>query len=617
MACACCGGDGGAGGHGGHGDEGLSLAHTAVGRHDEAAAAAAAETAAEVRRVRTASWGGSDGRRLRSKTGDRDGGDVGLLSSRRAGTFYHARAFSPMPGGDDDTISVMSSNARARQPYPVLAAARDDAPPALAMSELGRHLHRLFFIGTNSPSQPLRLETRIPPELAAAVSDHEFYEHVDDVGELGRWKWWEVRIANLLRATYHPIALLWERARRKAHVTQLAKRYAEFDHSFLRNTRARALGNCVKFGYSRDYTLAWIDVLVSDANEDVGGAPVGKPHIPAALPLAGDGSFVCPYHVELSDPLNVAHLSLVAPDFHSIILGLNNLLRRFRGPTLSPGLRLAPKVDDDAATSTRTAAQLRLLTARDSGSFARTSMYGMVIPHLQGGSTSPLADGGGGGGGGVYMALGGGGGGGGVELSGPGVGMARTDTGGLNTGGGVGSPTAVGEASGGGMDGAGVGDEGACCGGYRQNNAPDMEDQRQLRTVDEYIRTVNALLANRWREGLAALDVLKSAQRAGALAVTTDRTNSFVEVTAAEGRKWSFPLPRHKHSGSGGVIAGLLPFLTAPPVDVDAMEPPGAMGTAAHVDEDEIDRALAALQQRCSRCRSDSPTRPSTCSWAA
>lgn len=48
--------------------------------------------------------------------------------------------------------------------------------------------------------------------------------------------------------------MLWERWRRSSHVAALRAAYREHDHSFLRNTRARALGNCVCFGHSRDNT---------------------------------------------------------------------------------------------------------------------------------------------------------------------------------------------------------------------------------------------------------------------------------------------------------------------------------------------------------------------------
>jgi hypothetical protein len=99
-------------------------------------------------------------------------------------------------------------------------------------------------------------------------------EHAADVTALGVWEAWEVTIANLLRLTYPPLALVFEAWRRSAKVAALAQLHADFDHAFLRNTRARALGNCVRFGASADGTAAWIDVLVSDSGAGMGEADV-------------------------------------------------------------------------------------------------------------------------------------------------------------------------------------------------------------------------------------------------------------------------------------------------------------------------------------------------------
>lgn len=65
---------------------------------------------------------------------------------------------------------------------------------------------------------------------------------------------------------------------------------------------------------------------------------VGQPSLPAVLPLAGDGSFVSPFHLDLSETLAVAVLSLLGPDFLDMAIGLNNQLRALAGPTLAVGL---------------------------------------------------------------------------------------------------------------------------------------------------------------------------------------------------------------------------------------------------------------------------------------
>lgn len=87
--------------------------------------------------------------------------------------------------------------------------------------------------------------------------------------------------------------------------------------------------------------LAWVDLLVSDAAEGRSLRPlltVGQPCLPAVLPFAGDGSFVSPFHLDLSETLSVAVLSLLGPDFLDMAIGLNNQLRALAGPTLAVGL---------------------------------------------------------------------------------------------------------------------------------------------------------------------------------------------------------------------------------------------------------------------------------------
>ena len=147
----------------------------------------------------------------------------------------------------------------------------------LSIADLSRHLHRVYFMGYNSPAHPLCLLQRVPPELAAVVNENEYATHAQACNDLARWRSWEVRLANFLRFFWLPGALAFEANRRAAHVRALQHHHREYDHAFLRNTRARALGNCVRFGCSRDNNLAYMDVFVSDASEDTGGAPVGQP----------------------------------------------------------------------------------------------------------------------------------------------------------------------------------------------------------------------------------------------------------------------------------------------------------------------------------------------------
>jgi hypothetical protein len=67
--------------------------------------------------------------------------------------------------------------------------------------------------------------------------------------------------------------------------------------------------------------------------------------LPCVIPCSGDGSFSSPYRIDLEDPLTAVRLAMLGPDFHSITVGLNNVLRAIRGPSLSVGLQRSPPSD--------------------------------------------------------------------------------------------------------------------------------------------------------------------------------------------------------------------------------------------------------------------------------
>ena len=210
----------------------------------------------------------------------------------------------------------------------------------LRVEDLQRHLHRLYFDGTNDPQHPLRLPSNIPHEVAAAVSKPEYETHVAECARAAAWGPWETILSYGFRLLMPPAAILFEAARRREHVARLTVIHSSVDHLFLRNTRARALGDCAVFGASRDGTLAWLDILVVDVTtDDSRGVPVGAPRLPAVLPLAGDGSFMSPLRLELEDVFVAASLALLAPDFGSLATGLNDVLRVLKGPSLAPPAR--------------------------------------------------------------------------------------------------------------------------------------------------------------------------------------------------------------------------------------------------------------------------------------
>jgi hypothetical protein len=194
---------------------------------------------------------------------------------------------------------------------------------------LPRHVHRMYFLGSNAPSDPLILSRNVSAELAHAISEPEFAEQTGEINEIVKWKFIEKMLSNVLRIVAPALALVYERSRRQTKIKSLAEYFSEADFSFIRNARSRALGDSVRFG-SDGESLAWLDILATDPDDNKAGA-VGKPLLPAVIPLQGNGSFALPFKLDTSDPYATAHLALVSPDFHSLCRNLNELLREIRG----------------------------------------------------------------------------------------------------------------------------------------------------------------------------------------------------------------------------------------------------------------------------------------------
>lgn len=329
-------------------------------------------------------------------------------------------------------------------------------------------MFRLYFKGNNSPSHPFELPSTVPPELASAFSEVSYLEHVEDCLEVSRWRPWEVRVSNLLRMIFHPLALVFERSRRAAHAHRLKRLHADMDHHFLRNTRARALGDGAVFGYSKDHTLAWLDILGSESDVATEMANIGQPRLPAVIPCTGDGSFTNPFHIELTDVLNTSLLTLVAPDFPSVVLGLNNALRSFRGPKLIPGLA-GRKKNEDGSSALMKAAGLLDLERPDASS---ESEYAMLSGSMQGARSTLLED----------------------QASQAGDGAASTAT----------AP----------VKGKKRKQRKACCSIRGANDCPAIEDQQYaMHYVQYYLQQVNDVLQRRRRVALDAIAALERHQQ--------------------------------------------------------------------------------------------------------
>ena len=238
------------------------------------------------------------------------------------------------------------------------------APPlcsGLLEDDLPLHVYRLHYCGSNSHTHPLSLPRACPP-LASLALPREFALFASAASAAARWPAWE-RVAHwLLSLLYFPLAALFEERCRRLRCRELQRLHAAYDHAFLRDYRARALCNSLKFGCSPCCTVAFVDVLAADEDEarqlrmltmgspGVGSLGAGQ-HTPLPLPLplpltpdkereketwpvapmvllcVGDGSFKSPFCLDITDVLVKSQCQYFGAAWFSFVAHLNCYLR--------------------------------------------------------------------------------------------------------------------------------------------------------------------------------------------------------------------------------------------------------------------------------------------------
>eukprot|EP00002_Diphylleia_rotans_P025061 TRINITY_DN4953_c0_g2_i2.p1 TRINITY_DN4953_c0_g2~~TRINITY_DN4953_c0_g2_i2.p1 ORF type:complete len:1348 (-),score=234.64 TRINITY_DN4953_c0_g2_i2:238-4281(-) len=200
---------------------------------------------------------------------------------------------------------------------------------SLVPKDLKNHLARLYFLGENSYSFPWRLqmffdEHGLKEKRAVLDKEYQIFTHL--CNEHAAWKTWEGLVYFLLLTAY-PLAHIFQSWRRGVHAQYLEEFVREiYNDSFLKACRSKAHLSPMKFGHSSDFSLAYIDILLSDVSTTL---TTGCPRLPMVIVLCGNGTYLSPFQVNVDDLYS-------ASIFHkcdyvvwtSFIINLNNLLRQ-------------------------------------------------------------------------------------------------------------------------------------------------------------------------------------------------------------------------------------------------------------------------------------------------
>lgn len=213
------------------------------------------------------------------------------------------------------------------------------------VEESQNHVHRLYFMGNNSFSEPWHLPHSPPEQIMEIIYEDAFNRFVDEINRLAAYQWWEGSVHGMLAVIAYPLAYTWQQWRRRKKVQQLREYVrSEYDHACLRSCRSRALYEGLKVAATPDLTLAYIDFFLGGDEKRPDLPPPLLKRLPLSTIFGGDGSYMAPYYLH-SDNLLTSLLGQAVPAtiWYRMVAGLNAQLRTVRQGRLRSNL--LPVVD--------------------------------------------------------------------------------------------------------------------------------------------------------------------------------------------------------------------------------------------------------------------------------
>lgn len=103
-------------------------------------------------------------------------------------------------------------------------------------------MHRVYFMGPNTFSEPWHLPHCPPDQIAEIVYEDAYNRFVDEINALAAYQWWEGAVHSIVSVAAYPLAWSWQQWRHRKKLQRLREFVrSEYDHSCLRSCRSRAL----------------------------------------------------------------------------------------------------------------------------------------------------------------------------------------------------------------------------------------------------------------------------------------------------------------------------------------------------------------------------------------
>nr|GFA92479.1 GMP synthase [glutamine-hydrolyzing] [Tanacetum cinerariifolium] len=121
--------------------------------------------------------------------------------------------------------------------------------------ESHNHVHRMYFLGSNTFSEPWHLPHSPSEQVAEIVYEDAFNRFAEEINSLAAYHWWEGSFYSILSIIAYPFSWTWLQWCRKKKIQQLREFVrSEYDHACLRSCRSRALYEGLKVPFYPELT---------------------------------------------------------------------------------------------------------------------------------------------------------------------------------------------------------------------------------------------------------------------------------------------------------------------------------------------------------------------------
>uniref|UniRef100_A0A5B7ADH9 DUF8003 domain-containing protein n=1 Tax=Davidia involucrata TaxID=16924 RepID=A0A5B7ADH9_DAVIN len=200
------------------------------------------------------------------------------------------------------------------------------------VEESQNHVHRMYFLGSNTFSESWHLPHTPPEQVKEIVYEGAFSRFVDEINAIASYQWWEGSIYSILSILVYPFAWSWQRWRRRMKLQRLREFVrSEYDHACLRSCRSRALYEGLKVAATADLMLAYVDFFLGGDEKRTDLPPRLCQRFPMSLLFGGDGSYMAPFFLHSDNIITSLMSQCVQPTtWYRFVSGLNAQLRLVR-----------------------------------------------------------------------------------------------------------------------------------------------------------------------------------------------------------------------------------------------------------------------------------------------